>query len=47
MVKNCVNKLPRKTQTAMQDSSTENCSGKNTRLVMVAFTPLTRDIYHY
>jgi len=28
MLKNCVNKLPRKTQTAMQDSATENCSEK-------------------
>jgi len=26
MLKNCVNKLPRKTQAAMQDSDTENCS---------------------
>jgi len=34
MLKNCVNKPSRKTQTAMQDSSTENYSGKNTRLMM-------------
>jgi len=26
MLKNCVNKLPRKSQTAMQDSSAENCT---------------------
>jgi len=34
MLKNCVNKPSLKTQTAMQDSSTENYSGKNTRLMM-------------
>jgi len=28
MITNCVNKLPHKTQNAMQDSSTENYSGK-------------------
>jgi len=34
MLKNCMNKLPRKTQTAMQDASTENYSQKKTRLMM-------------
>ena len=28
MLKNCVNKLPRKTQTAIQDSAAENCRRK-------------------
>jgi len=43
MLKNCVNKLLRKTQTAMQDSSTENCSRKNAHLMMWAlFNLLTR-----
>jgi len=36
MLKNCVNKLPRKTQTAMQDSATENCTRKKTRPTMWA-----------
>ena len=34
MLKNCVNKLPRKTQTAIQDSAAENCSRRNTCLTM-------------
>jgi len=36
MLKNYVNKLPRKTQSAMQDSATENCSRKNTPIMMRA-----------
>jgi len=45
MLKNCMNKvkLPRKTRTVMQDSSTQNCSWKNTHLMMWAlFNLLTR-----
>jgi len=47
MLKNCVNKLPRKTQTAIQDSVAENCSRKNTRLTMRALCNLlTRRYLH-
>jgi len=28
MLKTCMNKLPRKTETAIQDSAAENCSRK-------------------
>jgi len=43
MLKNYVNKLPRKTQSAMQDSATENCSRKNTPIMMRALcNSLTR-----
>jgi len=35
MLKNCVKNLPRKTQTAMQGSATENCSRKNTNDVSI------------
>jgi len=41
MLKNCVNKLSCKTQTAMQDSATENCSRTNTRLMMLATHRIT------
>jgi len=43
MLKNCVNKLPRETQTAIQDSAAENCNRKNTCLTMSALcNSLTR-----
>jgi len=34
ILKNCMNELSRKTQTAIQDSAAENCIGKNTCLTM-------------
>jgi len=43
MLKNCVNKLARMTQTAIQDSAGENCSRKNTCVTMSALrNSLTR-----
>jgi len=43
MLKNCVNKLPCKTQTVIQDSAAENCSRKYTCLTMWALcNALTR-----
>jgi len=45
MLTNCVNKLPRKTQTTMQDSSTENYSRKNTPLMMWALFILLKRRY--